>query len=393
MCVPDRCAAFALWPSDAYGKPFSTPSLILGALLAAGMAATASSKKRGSRRAPEWGEQDVDKLSRAVEQAADSVLISNRDGVIEYVNPAFEQMTGYSRDEVIGATPRILRSGLQNAEFYNGLWNTILSGQTFRAVMTNRKRSGELYDEDQTISPIRDAEGGITHFVSCGRDITQRKRAQAALQRLNQQLEREAERVASVLHDEAGQFLTAAHITLAAITREVDGRAAERLAEVREHLVHVEERLRQLSHEIHPRIVQDLGLEGAVRFLADSFSRRTGVRVSLNARITRRYSPHIESVLYRVVQEGLTNINRHAQARVAQVSIVESEDSVSCVLSDDGAGFDTSRLASPGNATGLGLRLMQDRIEAVGGTISISSAPGQGAELRARVPVEHERGV
>jgi len=126
-------------------------------------------------------EETLVKLSSAIEQTADIVFITNRDGVIEYVNPSFEKVTGYTRQEVIGQTPRFLKSGIHNEEFYERLWDVILSGGVFRAEITNRKTSGELFLEEKTITPIRDQKGSITHFVSTGKDVTARKQAEEAL--------------------------------------------------------------------------------------------------------------------------------------------------------------------------------------------------------------------
>jgi PAS domain S-box-containing protein len=111
-------------------------------------------------------------LSRAVEQTADSVVITDKQGIIEYVNPAFEVTTGYSRDEVLGRSPAILKSGMHDAEFYKKLWNQILKGQPFRGTIINRKKTGELYWSEQTITPMKDQDGEITHFVSVLKDIT-----------------------------------------------------------------------------------------------------------------------------------------------------------------------------------------------------------------------------
>lgn len=331
-------------------------------------------------------EDALEKLSLAIEQTADSVVITDHRGIIEYVNPAFEAMTGFTREQVIGQTPRVLRSGVQTHEFYDRLWSTILAGRTFRSIMTNRRQDGTLYDEDQTITPIRNISGTITHFVSTGRDITQRKRTQEALRRLNQQLEEEAARIAGILHDEAGQFLTTAHITLAQVCDDVTPEVRERLIAVRGHLDRIEERLRHISHEIHPRAVEDLGLRDAVEFMADAFSRRTGIPVSVDALLGARYPLPVETLLYRCVQEGLTNISRHARATSAVVKLSGDTGAVSCSIRDNGVGFDPTTLGAPTGGS-LGLRLMQDRIEAIGGTLEIISATGKGTELRAFVPV------
>lgn len=323
-------------------------------------------------------------LYRAIEQSADSILITNQKGVIEYVNPAFETMTGYTRDAVIGRTPRVLRSGLQSQSFYQAMWATILNGGTFRATMINRRQSGELYDEDQTISPIRDANGDVTHFVSTGRDITQRRRAHEAAQRLNAQLERECERFAGILHDEAGQFLTAAHLKLAAVMVDVP-EVTERLQEVRGHLHELEQRLRQISHEMHPRAVTDFGLRGAVECLCNNFSRR-GIPVTVNTSLTERYGTALETVVYRMVQEALSNIAKHSRATHASLTLAQEPNAITCVIEDDGVGINIDS-AFIGNG-GLGLRLMRDRIEAMGGTLTVGSGPAGGTVLRASVPLE-----
>jgi two-component system, cell cycle sensor histidine kinase and response regulator CckA len=126
-------------------------------------------------------EDQLRKLSRAVEQSADLVVITDRAGAIEYVNPAFCDLTGYQRDEVLGRTPRILKSDQQNPAFYAELWSTILSGRVFRGVLVNRKKNGELFYLEKTITPVRDAQGVITHFISSDRDITERHKLQDQL--------------------------------------------------------------------------------------------------------------------------------------------------------------------------------------------------------------------
>lgn len=108
----------------------------------------------------------------ALQQSADSVFVSDRAGVIEYVNPGFTRATGYTPEEALGRTPRLLKSGKHPEEFYRDLWGKLLSGSSFSGVVVNRKKSGELFSAQQSISPIRDEAGAITHFVSVLRDVT-----------------------------------------------------------------------------------------------------------------------------------------------------------------------------------------------------------------------------
>lgn len=123
----------------------------------------------------------LEMLAGAVEQTADSVVITDSSGNIEYVNPAFESTSGYRRDEVLGRTPRIVKSGVHDESFYKTMWETILGGQVFRAIITNRRKDGSLYYEEKTITPMRDAEGRITHFVSTGKNVTERVKTEEKL--------------------------------------------------------------------------------------------------------------------------------------------------------------------------------------------------------------------
>jgi len=127
-------------------------------------------------------EAEARKLSSAVEQTADSVLITDVNGIIEYINPAFEHTTGYSSAEAVGQTPRLVKSGRHDRAFYERMWTTILAGNVYRAVQTNRRKDGTLYHEEKTITPIRNENGRITHFVSTGKDITERIETQERLQ-------------------------------------------------------------------------------------------------------------------------------------------------------------------------------------------------------------------
>lgn len=124
-------------------------------------------------------ERTIRNLSNAVEEVADPVFMTDRQGQFVYVNPAFEKVTGYSRDDVVGRTPRILKSGQHEAAFYKNMWDTILEGDVFRGSTVNRKKSGEFFHAEQTITPIRDENGRIFQFVAIVKDLTERRQAQA----------------------------------------------------------------------------------------------------------------------------------------------------------------------------------------------------------------------
>jgi two-component system cell cycle sensor histidine kinase/response regulator CckA len=129
----------------------------------------------------QMAEQSLRKLSCAVEHSADTIVVTNSEGIIEYVNPAFEMATGHSLQEVAGKNQSILKSELQAPLLYRELWETIRTGDVRRSIVVNRKKNGEVYYADESVSPIRNAEGKVTHFVSNGRDLTERLRIEAEL--------------------------------------------------------------------------------------------------------------------------------------------------------------------------------------------------------------------
>ncbi|MEW5806829.1 MAG: PAS domain S-box protein [Acidobacteriota bacterium] len=123
-------------------------------------------------------EEALKKLSNAIEQTADMVLITDAKGIIEYVNPSFKLITGYTREEIIGKTPAILKSGKHDQPFYERLWKTILSARTYKGIIINAKKNGELFYSETTITPVLDDKGRITHFVATNKDITEQKHLQ-----------------------------------------------------------------------------------------------------------------------------------------------------------------------------------------------------------------------
>ncbi len=128
-------------------------------------------------------EAEVNKLTRALEQSPVSIVITSRDGTIEYVNPRFSMVTGYSRHEVMGQNPRLLQSGVTPKETYQELWQTLVSGKEWRGTLLNRRKSGELFWEEASISPVVSDAGEVTHYLAVKEDITERKRIESELQR------------------------------------------------------------------------------------------------------------------------------------------------------------------------------------------------------------------
>jgi PAS domain S-box-containing protein len=134
-------------------------------------------------------ESQLRTIARAVEQASSAVIITDAQGSIQFVNPKFTEVTGYTAAEALGQNPRILKSEAMSAQTYQDLWTTLTGGQTWRGEFLNRKKNGEFYWEDASISPVRDPDGRVTHYVAVKDDITERKRTEQALQTRTAQLE------------------------------------------------------------------------------------------------------------------------------------------------------------------------------------------------------------
>ncbi|MBF0295807.1 MAG: PAS domain S-box protein [Magnetococcales bacterium] len=138
-------------------------------------------KPQRLQQALDEGELQLRTLSTAIRSVATAVVITNRDGVIEWVNPAFSQETGYTPDEIIGRTHAVLKSGLQPPAFYRELWETILAGRTWRGEFTNRHKQGHLYVEESVITPVMDKENQVERFIAIKQDVTRRRQAETAL--------------------------------------------------------------------------------------------------------------------------------------------------------------------------------------------------------------------
>ena len=212
--------------------------------------------------------------------------------------------------------------------------------------------------------------------------------AVSALRRVNETLEQEIKRIAHAVHDEAGQLLVAARLSLSATAKDLGGQGAQRLGEVDSILERLDEELRGLSHELRPRALDDLGLVPALEQLATGLSRRSSLAVRVESAIAGRLEPNVETTLYRLVQESLTNVVRHSGATAVMIRLGHEGKELCCEIRDDGAGFDVSAVLAGQQGRGLGLLGMRERVSAVGGELEIDSRPNSGTQVRARIPLE-----
>jgi len=211
-----------------------------------------------------------------------------------------------------------------------------------------------------------------------------------ALRQLNETLEEEIKRIAYAVHDEAGQLLVAVHLALAEVALELPEPQQAQFARIKEMLNQVEKHLRRYSHELRPTILDDLGWIPAVRFLADGISKRANLPIHIEAPNPERLPSAIETTLYRIVQEALTNAVKHAKAGSVWIRARRENALLCCSIRDDGAGFDIRQVQETPQRKGLGLIAMQERVTAIGGTMQIDSRPGHGTILSIRIPLEVE---
>lgn len=235
------------------------------------------------------------------------------------------------------------------------------------------RSSGEFFAE--CLSPYEMAHRGFQDAVK-------------ALRQLNETLEEEIKRIAYAVHDEAGQLLVAVHLALAELALELPDSQQAQVTRIKELLNQVEKHLRRYSHELRPTILDDLGWIPAIQFLADGISKRANLPIHIEATVSGRLPSAVETALYRIVQEALTNAVKHAKASGVWIRAWKENYALCCSVRDDGLGFDSSQVHMQTGRKGLGLVAMRERASAIGGTLRIESRPDQGTELSIRLPLE-----
>lgn len=243
--------------------------------------------------------------------------------------------------------------------------------------------------EDETI--LMEAIGGLVGVALENAALqemmtAQQDRLRALAGGILRAREEEAQRFARELHDEAGQLLASVHIALDEMGQGIpEGR--ETIRALHDLLDRVEDQLRRLSRELRPSILDDLGLTPALEWLAQGVGERTGLAVSVTAP-DRRFSPLVEITLYRIAQEALTNVARHAHAKTVRIEVSDEGAAVRALVEDDGQGFDVDATLARRGDRGLGLIGMRERVETVGGTLAISSGLGKGTRIFVTLPAE-----
>ena len=351
-------------------------------------------------------EEKLRKLSSAVEQAADVVVMTNREGAIEYVNPAFEKLTGYTREEVLGQNPRLLKSGSQDAHFYQQMWQTILRGEVYRGVMINRKKSGELYYAEKTITPVLDAAGQITHFISNDRDTTERRKLEEQLLQV-QKMDAIGQLAGGVAHD----FNNLLMVISSYAELMMDALAPEsQLRHHGEEILKAARRAADLTRQLltfsrkQVQALRVLDLNSALQEICKNLSRLIGEDLQLSLQLGKELWPlKADPVQLEQIVMNLATNARDAMPNGGQLSIetrnVELDEAycrtqpditpgeyILLAFSDSGTGIAPAVLPhifepffttkEKGKGTGLGLATIYGIVKQSGGHITVHSEVG-----------------
>lgn len=315
------------------------------------------------------------------------VAITDRQGVIQYVNDKFCEISKYSREELLGADHRIINSGYHDAAFFRELWSTIGRGEAWHGDIRNRAKDGSLYWVDTTIVPLLDGSGKPTHYLAIRHEVTRLKQVEEELKimmvRVMEIQEEERKRFSRELHDGIGQSLFSLLIGIDKLIVEQKG-DAEGLSRVRQNVSTIIEEVRELAWELRPSVLDDLGVVPALRTYIENFSSHYGIRVAFDCNLRKRLGNAKETAMYRIIQEALTNLGKYAGVEEAEVSVRETAESVVVTVADRGSGF---ARRSGGGRKGVGLFSIEERARGVGAKLDVETEPGKGTTVRLVVPI------
>ena len=350
------------------------------------------------KQAQEALRQSEERYRELFENSRDAIYVHDLNGRYTSVNRAAEDLSGYTREEIIGkhysnfVLPAHLKAVREN--FCRKL--DVPLETTYETQIACKNGTRKPVEVSSRMIYRNGEPAGVQGTV---RDITERKRAQRALQTYSRRLvnAQEAERaiIARELHDDIGQALTAISINLESLHRSgaVNESAVPRLRESIDVIDNALRRVRELSFELRPALLDDLGLAAALTWYAARFSERTGIRTTVSGDLQLKgIDRSVETACFRIVQEALTNTARYAGASEATIHVERRNGALDLAISDNGIGFAVDSFVGPTRATNaLGLRGMEERASDVGGHVNIISEQGKGTQVILRVPTAPSR--
>ncbi len=385
----------------------SAPVLVLGLLLSAGMAGLVNLLARRMemyRKAHDQAKEELavrkrtEEALRVSEERYRSVFSSATDGLlligdndrIEQANPAACRMHGWEPGALDGTMITELIAP-ESRHLYGVFKDREETAGVFRADATHLRKDGTPIDVE--VRGSRFSMGKERRMLAIVTDVTERKKVVERLGLLSRKAlmaqEEERARVSRDLHDELGQLLTASRFELGWLQRhtaEMPEEASNALGRTIEAVEKSADELRRICRGLRPPLLDDLGLEPAIRLLAQEFEERTGLKVDLETQMDEsvRVSKEVALCAYRVAQEAFNNISRHSDARSVDVSLIGGASEVMLSVYDDGRGFEVGEPTADG---GVGITGMRERTSLVGGSLEIRSAPSQGTRVVLRVPL------
>ncbi|EOC99268.1 MASE3 domain-containing protein [Caldisalinibacter kiritimatiensis] len=365
-------------------------------------------------------EEKLRKLSQAVEQSSSSIVITDLDGNIEYVNPKFTEITGYSYKEAIGQNPRILKSGFQEDSVYKKLWKDISSGKEWHGEFCNVKKNGDIYWEYASISPIKDEDGVITHYIAMKEDITSRKRIEKEL--------RQAQKEAELANKTKSQFL--AHmsheirtpmngiigLTNILLDMQLTDAAKKYLKMIYESanlLLNIINDILDFSKieagkmelktttfnlkEISEKTISSFKYKAREKNLDLSYQLESGMHLDFKGDIGR-----IQQVLINLIGNAIKFTEKGSVTlKISEISSSPKRATIKFEVIDTGIGIPKekqsklfksfSRITNNGynqKGTGLGLAISKKMIELMGGEIGVDSTPGIGSTFYFSIPLQ-----
>ena len=310
------------------------------------------------------------------------VAITDSKGKITYVNDQFCKISKYSKPELLGKDHRIINSNYHSKEFFQDLWSTISSGKVWKGELRNKAKDGKIYWVNTTIVPFMNEDDKPYQYLAIRYEITDRKQVEVELQRMMARIidvqEEERKVLSRNLHDGIGQNLYSHLITISRIRSEIDHPLLQQLHEETSNLI---KDVREISWELRPSVLDDLGLLPAIRSYLTRYADFYEIDVEFECGLLTRLDINSELAIYRIIQEALTNIRKYACVDKAKVIIREETNHVRVLIEDNGQGFDLRS-----NSSGVGLYSMEERAKSAGGLVEIYSEPNKGTKIVLELP-------